>query len=372
MAFEVIASCIKGLEEISQLEIKELTKQKSEVLIPSRIKFKLKEDKDLANFIYNTRSSIKIYKLISNLKFTDLNDILKKLESIKFPKIKSPFVVRCDRTGEHSFNSIDIEKELGNIINKDNKLKVDLKNPTTIVLVDIINNDCLVGIDYTGIKLTRRHYRIKLLPNPLNSCLAYCMLRIANVKEKDAILDPICRSGEIPIEAALYLQNIPNGLRLIEQLSFTKLIKFKPKDKIKVRKLKIYAIDSSQNSLRAAEINSKIANINKNLIFSRYEIEWLDTKFKKGVIDKVVTFPQYPTNTLPKQEVESIYKELFYQVEFILSTKGNITVLTPCPELIEKYANDYKFIKEKEYKIEYMHQNFSILKFKKIKEIAKK
>ena len=33
MAFEVIASCIKGLEEISQLEIKELTKQQGYIRI---------------------------------------------------------------------------------------------------------------------------------------------------------------------------------------------------------------------------------------------------------------------------------------------------------------------------------------------------
>ena len=60
MSFEAIATCIQGLESITQLEIKEILKQKSEVLIPSRLIFKVKEDKDLANFIYNSRSTIKI------------------------------------------------------------------------------------------------------------------------------------------------------------------------------------------------------------------------------------------------------------------------------------------------------------------------
>src|SRR3989339_831586 len=114
---EAIAICIQGLEEITKLEIKEIIKQKSETIIPSRIKFKIKEEKDLANFIYNTRSSIKVYKLITVLDFIDLEDLIKKVNIIKFPKIKSPFIVRCERIGEHPFNSLDIEKEVGNKIN---------------------------------------------------------------------------------------------------------------------------------------------------------------------------------------------------------------------------------------------------------------
>ncbi len=363
MVFEVISACIQGLEEISQLEIKELTKQKSEILIPSRIKFKLNKEQELANYIYNARSIIKAYELISNFTFTDLNNLISQVKKIKFPKIKSPFAVKCDREGEHGFSSIDIEKEIGNLVNQ--KLEVDLKNPTTIVLVDIVNNNCFIGIDYTGIKLTKRNYRIKLLPNPLNPCIAYSMLRIANIKDKDAILDPFCKSGEIPIEAALYLQNIPNCYRILDKLQFTKFLKFNPKNKIKSKDLNIYAVDDSQNHLKCTEINAKIANINKSIKFSRYDLEWLDIKFKKNSINKIITFPAYPTNTFPKQIIEKIYKELFYQSEFILKNKGIITILTPCPDLIEKYALMHKFKKEKEFKIKYIHQDFSVLVFKK-------
>ena len=146
---EAIATCIEGLESITQLEIKEILKQKSEIVIPSRIKFKVKDEKDLANFIYNTRSSIKVYKFIDSFTFESLNDLLDKIKKVKFPNITSPFVVRSERIGEHDFKSLDIEKEVGDIINDHGDLRVDLKNPTTIVLIDIINNNCFVGIYYT-------------------------------------------------------------------------------------------------------------------------------------------------------------------------------------------------------------------------------
>ncbi len=362
---EVIATCIEGLEAITQLEIKELIKQKSEITIPSRIKFVVKTDQDLVNFIYNTRSFLKVYKLISHFQFSNLEDIISKAKKVKFPKILSPFVVRCERSGGHDFNSLDIEKEIGDIINKNGKLKVDLKNPITIIIVDIVNDHCFLGIDYTGTKLSKRQYRIKLIPNSINSCLAYCMLRFAELKDKDVILDPFCKSGEIPIEAVMYLLNIPPQQKTFEKLAFNKLIKFKPKNKIKNKKLNIYAIEDSQNSLRSAEINAKIANVNKSITFSRYNIEWLDTKFKKSTINKVITYPMFPTNTIPKDKAEKIYKELFYQSEYVLKSKGTVTVLTPAPNLIEKYAIANKFKKEKEIKIKYINIDYFIMTFKK-------
>ena len=302
-----IAECVEGLEEITQLEIKETLKISSEKILAGRVKFKVKNLKVLKNFMHNTRSSVKVYELIEKLEFSDIKNLEEKIKSIKFPKIKPPFVVRCERSGEHDFNSIDIEKLAGEvIISKNKNLKVDLKNPKTTIILDIIKNICFVGIDHTKIRLTKRDYRIRLIPNPINPCIAYSMLRISDIKEKDAILDPFCRSGEIPIEAAMFfLKILPNKKSLEIQNTYRQ----------KNKKLKVYCTDSSLNNIKSAEINSKIAGIYKNINFGRMDIEWLDTKFKKNSVDKIITFPPYPTLNFPLKNLEKIYKELFYQAE---------------------------------------------------------
>ena len=46
----------------------------------------------------------------------------------------------------------------------------------------------------------------------------------------------------------------------------------------KFDKANIFAFDSQFRHIDAAKKNSKIAGINKNINFSRTEIEWLDTK----------------------------------------------------------------------------------------------
>src|SRR3989344_3981929 len=326
---EAIAECIPNLEEITKLEIKEILKKDSEIVLPGRVKFKIKDDKELANFTYETRSSLKVYKFIEKLKFKDLESLENEIKKIKFPEIKGSFAVKCNRKGEHGFSSNEVEK----------------------LFVDIINHDCLVGIDFSGINLSKRPYRIKLIPQSINPCLAYCILRISEVEKKDIILDPFCKSGEIAIEAAFYLKNIPVNKLHLEKLAFTKLLDFNYKEKINKNKLNIYASDSLLYNLRSAEINAKIVNINKEIDFSRQDIDWIDHKFGKNAVDKIITFPIHATKTISKNKVDKLLQEFFFQAEFLLKEKGAITILTAAPKDLERHTAKYKFKKEKEYYI---------------------
>ncbi len=362
---KAITACIKGLEFVCIQEIKEILKTNAETIFPSRVLFNVKNEKELAQFIYYSRSTIKSYLILERIEFSTKEEIINKIQQIKFPYLKNSFVVRCERIGNHDFSSQDIEKEAGEIIYTKTKIKVDLEDPETTILIDIIDNNCLIGIDLTGIKLSKRDYRVKLTSNPLNPCIAYSLVRIAEIKPTDRILDPFCKSGEIPIEAAQYLLQIPNCLKLNDKLLFNKIINVKFKDTTKKKKLTIFGVDSQQNNLSCAEINAKIGYVKASIKFSRLKIEWLDTKFKKNSIDKIITFPIYSTNSLPEKTVEKIYKELFYQLDFILKKDGSITILTPMPESIEKYAQEYKFKKDKKFEIEYTNKKFFIIIFKK-------
>lgn len=362
---KAIAVTIQGLEKITQLEIKEILKLKSEVIVPSRVLFSTKSDKDLAKFIYNARSISKAYLLLDNFKFSKHEEILDKVKGIKFPYFKESFVVRCERSGNHGFNSVDVERLVGKFIYEKYKINVDLNNPHVTIFIDIVDDNCFIGVDFSGIKLSKRNYRIKLMSSSINPLVAYSMVRLSGVKTADIVLDPFCKSGEIPIECALFLNAFPNCFRLRDKLLFSKFLKIKFNDKVKPKKLNIIAMDYVQNSLRAAEINSKLGSVNKFIKFSRLEIEWLDTKFKKASVSKIITFPPFTSNNLPIEIVNKIYKELFYQAEYVLKNEGLITIISPKKELVEKYAFDYNFKKTKDVELVMGNNKFNILIFKK-------
>ena len=317
----------------------------------------------MAKFILFSRSIIKGYILLEDFKFNDFDSIIKKAKSIDFIHMKGTFAVRCERSGTHDFGSQDIERGAGEIIFKKYKIKANLDDPDTTVIVDIIEDYCLIGIDFSGEKLSKREYRIRTIPNPINPCLAYSLIRIADFNPKKSLLDPFCKSGEITIESALFSLGMPNCEKNKDKLLFNKFLKVDIKFKIKDKDLKIIAVDSFQNNVRSTELNSKIAGINKNIRFSRMDVDWLDTKFKEKSIDMIITVPPIPTASNPIKDIEKLYKEFFYNSEFILKKGGTMTLATPIPELIEKYSSEFKFKKLKEMKIKYQTAEWTILVF---------
>ena len=86
-----------------------------------------------------------------------------------------------------------------------------------------------------------------------------------------------------------------------------------------------------------AKKNSKIAGIAKKINFSRMNLEWLDTKFDKGKIGRIVA--KMPASA---EDIEKLYNEFFYQAEFILDDGGKIVVIGK-KDLTGKYSSKYKF-----------------------------
>lgn len=73
---------------------------------------------------------------------------------------------------------------------------------------------CTISLDATATPLHRRGYRLATAKAPLREDLAHALLLAAEFTGHDALLDPFCGSGTIPIEAAgLALGLAPGRLR---------------------------------------------------------------------------------------------------------------------------------------------------------------
>ncbi len=362
---QAIARCIPHLEATSLLELKEILHVQGEILFPGAILFSVETQQDIASFCYQTRSSLFVYELYYQLTFTSFSDLKKKLEALEFSSLQESFVVRCERTGEHDFKSQAIEKLLGELIHKKYNLKVDLTNPSYTLLVDIQDNHCLIGLDYAGFKLNKREYRVKTHPHSLNPCLAYSLIRFSEWTPKETLLDPFCGSGEIVIEVALFSLNVPGGIHFEDKFLFNRFLKFSFSSKLKEKNLHIHCTDALHINVRNSEINAKLADVTKSIDFSRIEVDWLDTKFEKESIDYIISCPPFPSRTLPEKRASSLYKELFYQANFILTKKGRLALLVKDPKPFLEFAKTYSFSLNKEISFLYGTEKRYILIFKK-------
>lgn len=73
-------------------------------------------------------------------------------------------------------------------------------------------DQCLVSADSSGELLHRRGYRQAVAKAPLRETLGAAMLLGSGWHGDEPLLDPLCGSGTIPIEAALIGRGIPPGL----------------------------------------------------------------------------------------------------------------------------------------------------------------
>lgn len=267
--------------------------------------------------------ALTIYKLIYKCQFNSLDDLLKHISSIKW-EIKNPFRVDCVRSGSHQFRSVDIEQAVSKLINKYGFIP-DLKNPKTTIYIEIIDQTALVGILLFQ-DLNKRSYRVKYTNQSINASLAAALVKIADIKKTETILDPFCKDGVIPIEA--YLQGAK----------------------------KVIAIDSNQHWLRGAKINAKLAKA--KIEFHNNDTGWLDTLFTTNSIDKIITtffFSQKREDPTP------LLREFFRSTSHIV--KKNIAILTNNPEIVKKCAPQYKELASR--KILRGDQHLEILQLKK-------
>ena len=355
---KALAITSKGIEDITALEIKELINSESEIK-ESCVAFEAKKPEDLYLLCYKAQSVEKILFLFGYFNFNNKNlfdDLKKHIESIDFSKWLSKEITFkvTSKIIDNDLSTQEISEKTGefiiNCIKKTKKYrqKVDLNNPDIIFFVYIFKNTCYLGIDIAGFELHKRQYRIFQHPSALRATIAYSLVRIANADEKDMLIDPFTGSGTIPIEAALYFSNFPVNYFNKDKFLFLKFFKNKKffesiDKKIKTPKLKIYGYDAVLGYIISAKKNAKIAGIDKNLKLSRCEISWLDTKFKKNSVDKIITYPPQESKNIDQKITEKIYDEFFYQADFILKKQGRIVLITKSLELLKKYAEKYKF-----------------------------
>ncbi|XP_070693488.1 tRNA (guanine(6)-N2)-methyltransferase THUMP3 [Pempheris klunzingeri] len=120
------------------------------------------------------------------------------------PKAKLiKFRVTCNRAGDkHSFSSNEAARDFGGAVQEFFQWKADMTKFDIEVLLNIHNEEVVIGIALTEESLHRRNIS-HFGPTTLRSTLCYGMLRLCKPQASDIILDPMCGTGAIPLEGSI-------------------------------------------------------------------------------------------------------------------------------------------------------------------------
>jgi putative N6-adenine-specific DNA methylase len=89
----------------------------------------------------------------------------------------------------------------------------DAADSTQLFVVRLFHDECEISADSSGELLHRRGYRQEVGKAPLRETIAAAMVLASGWKGESPLLDPMCGSGTIPIEAAMIARKIAPGLR---------------------------------------------------------------------------------------------------------------------------------------------------------------
>lgn len=153
---------------------------------------------------------------------------------------------------------------------------VDLDKPTIRIYVHIFKNFVNVSLDSSGDSLFKRGYRVDIDTAPMKEVLAAGMVLLSNWQPHLPLIDGMCGSGTLGIEAALYANNIPPGV-FREEFGF---MKWRDYDK------------ELWDTIYTSSIN-RIKDDMPNIISSDIEIVPLEMAKRNGAVAKVDDVIQY-------------------------------------------------------------------------------
>jgi len=171
-------------------------------------------------------------------------------------------------------------------------------------------------LDTTGAGLNKRGYRTGTGEAPIRENLAAALVLLSSWRKDKVLIDPLCGSGTILIEAAMIGRNIAPGLR--RHFMSEQWPQLKPQEWESARQkareaileegaLKIYGFDVDDRRIGDCLANARKCGVGKDIVFECKDIHDLVVEKQAGV---VVTNPPYGINIGEKEDLPGLYRAI--------------------------------------------------------------
>ncbi|AXU27806.1 UNVERIFIED_CONTAM: class I SAM-dependent RNA methyltransferase [Clostridioides difficile] len=186
------------------------------------------------------------------------------------------------------------------------------------IFVFIHKDKVTISIDTTGDALHKRGYREKANKAPIRETLAAGLIYLTPWKAGRVLVDPMCGSGTILIEAAMIGINMAPGLnrefisekwRTLDKKIWWDVRKDAFNKIDNESKFKIYGYDIDEESIDIARENAEIAGVDEYIEFNVGDATQFKSEDEFGFI---ITNPPYGERLEDKDSVKQLYKELGY------------------------------------------------------------
>lgn len=197
----------------------------------------------------------------------------------------------------------------------DRRPDVRVDDPDLLVHVHLNGTQATIALDSSGVSLHRRGYRLQGGVAPLNEILAAGMILLTGWQADRPIIDPMCGSGTLLLEAALLAGRIPPQWQR-KKFAFQQWKNYQPEVWELVRRNAlaqttnswppILGFDRDFRALRIAAENIESAHLSDKIALEKMSFEQLQPPTSPGI---VVMNPPYDER-IPIEQTAQFYKRI--------------------------------------------------------------
>ena len=198
------------------------------------------------------------------------------------------------------------------VVHNDNPHTTD---HTQLFIVRVHRDVFTISADTSGELLHMRGYRQASGKAPLRETIAAAMLIGSGWSGDEPLLDPLCGSGTLPIEAAMMARGIAPGLRRefafmhwpkFDRRTWTSLID-EAQSAIRSSRARIHGSDRDRGAIDAARANAERAGVAGDIDFRVHALSAVAVPEPAGL---VVTNPPYGKRVSEGKDIRNLYAQL--------------------------------------------------------------
>lgn len=324
--YTLISPCFFGMEKMLAYEIRDLGFEivKTE---DGRITYRT-DEYGIARANMWLRCAERVHLKIAEFKATSFDELYERTKAIDWSRY-IPYganfpVSKASSIKSKLFSTTDIQSIVKKAIVdslKKSYMETGMLKETEEkypIYVFLHKDTVVLSIDTSGTALHKRGYREKSNKAPIRETLAAGLIKLTPWRPGRTLVDPMCGSGTILIEAAMMGINMAPGMnrefisekwRTIDKKIWWDVRK-EAFDKLNDTKdFKIYGYDIDSESIELAKENAEIAGVEDYIEFNVGDARKFSTDEEYGMI---ITNPPYGERLEDEENVKLLYKELGY------------------------------------------------------------
>ena len=217
----MVATTMFGLESLLKDELQKIGANK--IKVGNRCVYFQGNKKLMYRANLELRTALKILKslkIFTAKKEQELYNYISQIKWFKILNLSKTFSVSSTVNSKYfthsNYVSLIVKDAIVDQFRKkfNRRPSIDLKNPDLNIHIHISNHQCTLSLNSSGQSLHKRGYRTKTFSAPINEVLAAGIILLSNWNNQTKLIDPMCGSGTLLVEAALIAINrAPNIYR---------------------------------------------------------------------------------------------------------------------------------------------------------------